>query len=129
MGRAARHINGHVIMYADRMTGSMKAAITETERRRKIQENFNKKHGVTPQTIIKKIAESRLAGAKAAEAPPAGEVREVDTSKMDKKELKYYLDELDEQMDLAARNLEFELAAQLRDRITEVKKLSKLKKR
>jgi len=127
MGRAARHLNGHVIMYADRITKSMKAAMDETTRRRKVQEEYNTKHGITPLTIQKKIAESRLAGGKVAEALPDGEVREVNVSKMDAQEIKYYLDELDEQMDLAAKNLEFELAGALRDRIAEVKKLTKLK--
>ena len=130
MGRAARHLNGHVIMYADRITRSMQAAMDETTRRRKIQEAYNTKHNITPASIQKKIQESRLAGGKVAEALPSGEeAREVNVSKMDKQEIKYYLYELDEQMDLAAKNLEFELAGRLRDRIAEVKKLSKLKKK
>ncbi|MCL5775275.1 MAG: excinuclease ABC subunit B, partial [Patescibacteria group bacterium] len=66
MGRAARHLEGHVVMYADRVTGSMQSAIDETTRRRKVQETYNKKHGITPQGIMKKISEGRLAGAKAA---------------------------------------------------------------
>ncbi len=134
MGRAARHINGHVIMYADRITRSMKAAREETTRRRTIQRNYNTAHSITPASIQKKIMESRLAGGKigggtGGEALPSGEApRAVNISKMDKQELKYYLDELDEQMDLAAKNLEFELAGQLRDKISEIKKISKLKK-
>jgi excinuclease ABC subunit B len=127
MGRAARHLNGHVIMYADRITKSMKAAMDETMRRRKIQEAYNAAHGITPQTIIKNIAESRLAGGRK-ETLTEHETREVDVSKLNKEEVKYYLEELDDQMELAAKNLEFELAAQLRDKINEVKKLSKLKK-
>jgi excinuclease ABC subunit B len=76
---------------------------------------------------MKKVAESRMAGAK--EAMPSGEeAREVDVSKLDKNEVKYYIDELEDQMDLAAKNLEFELAARLRDRISDVKKLRKFKK-
>ena len=63
MGRAARHIDGHINMYADVMTGSMKRAIKETNRRRKIQEEYNKKHKVTPKSIQKAIKETRLAGA------------------------------------------------------------------
>jgi excinuclease ABC subunit B len=127
MGRAARHLNGHVIMYADRITGSMERAIAETTRRRKIQEAYNTKHGITPATILKKIGESRLGGMK--ESLPSGEmVADADPGKMDKKELKYYLIELEEQMDLASQNLEFELAAKLRDRISEIKQVMKLKK-
>lgn len=128
MGRAARHLNGHVIMYADRITGSMDRAITETTRRRKIQEQYNIEHNITPASIIKAIQESRLAGSKIAELP-SGEVRDVDVSRMDARELKYYIDELSDQMDLAAKNLEFELAATLRDKLAEIKKLSKLRKK
>ncbi len=128
MGRAARHLNGHVIMYADRMTKSMDAAIQETTRRRKIQEEYNTKHGITPLSIQKAIAETRLAGGKK-EAAPSTENPEADVSRMSKEELKYYVDELEDQMDLAARNLEFEVAAELRDKIDEVKKLRRLKKK
>ncbi len=132
MGRAARHLNGHVIMYADKMTGSMDRAIKETTRRRKLQEEYNSKHGITPQSIIKAIQETRLAGGKSAswrtETIPGSEIKEVDVSKLSKVELKYYMDELNDQMDLAAKNLEFELAATLRDKITSTKKLSKLRK-
>lgn len=127
MGRAARHLHGHVIMYADHITGSMKAAIDETTRRRKIQEEYNTTHGITPESIIKKIAESRLAGKK--ESLPGSDTTLLDVGRLNKDELKRYLLELNEQMDLAARNLEFELAAELRDRITEIKQLQKLKKK
>ncbi len=127
MGRAARHLEGHVVMYADRITGSMKRAIDETNRRRKIQEDYNQKHGITPASIQKAIQDTRLAGSKKAIIDAEG--RDVDISKLDKKELKFYLDELNEQMELAAKNLEFELAAKIRDRIDEIKKLSKLGKR
>jgi len=116
MGRAARHVEGHIIMYADRMTGSMKIAIEEVTRRRKIQEAYNKKHGIKPETIIKAIKDSRLAGSKKQEIKP--EQQSLQFSKMDKKEQSYYLDELRDRMDLAARNLEFERAAELRDQIT-----------
>ncbi|MBI5530800.1 MAG: excinuclease ABC subunit UvrB [Candidatus Doudnabacteria bacterium] len=124
MGRAARHVEGHVVMYADRITGSMKAAIDETTRRRKVQEDYNKEHGITPKTIIKAIRDSRLAGQKVAEEDE--EMRKVDPTKMTGEEIKFYLDELNEQMDLAAQNLEFELAARLRDKIEEIKKVKKL---
>ncbi|TSC66006.1 MAG: excinuclease ABC subunit B [Candidatus Doudnabacteria bacterium Gr01-1014_77] len=124
MGRAARHLQGHVIMYADRITGSMKAAIEETKRRRKIQEEYNTKHGITPKTIQKAIKDDRLSGSKVVEQ----ELDKADVSNMDKTEIRYYVQELEEQMDLAARNLEYEKAATIRDRITEVRKIQKLKK-
>jgi excinuclease ABC subunit B len=119
MGRASRHVDGHVIMYADKITGSMKAAITEVERRQKIQKAYNKKHGITPQSIHKEIRESRLAGGKiAAESTKP----EMNYAKMDRGEVKYYLEELKERMDLASKNLEFEKASELRDQIIEINK-------
>lgn len=127
MGRAARHLEGRVIMYADRYTRSMKAAIDETTRRRKIQETYNIEHGIIPKGIVKAVAGSRLSGAKA-ESIPGSEVKDADVTKMDPQELKFYIEELQNQMDMAARNLEFELAAQIRDKIDEVKKVTKLKK-
>ncbi len=121
MGRAARHAEGKVIMYADRMTGSMQRAIAEVERRRKIQEEYNVRHGITPQTIVKAVRESRLAGAKAVVKLAPAEAG-VDLSKLDKKEIRYYLEELKDRMDLASKNLEFEKAALLRDQIVEINK-------
>jgi excinuclease ABC subunit B len=125
MGRAARHINGRVIMFADTITGSMQRAIDETVRRRKIQEDYNSKHGITPESIIKKIAESRLAGKK--EQTTAHNAINFDAGKLSKDELKFYIDELKEQMELASLNLEFELAAEIRDKIAELKQLQKIK--
>ncbi len=125
MGRAARHLEGHVVMYADRITGSMKAAIDETTRRRQVQEAYNKEHGITPKGIIKAINDSRLSGQKIAEVDE--EKRKIDPSSMTGEEIKFYLDELNEQMDLAARNLEFELAGRLRDKIAEIKKIKKIR--
>jgi excinuclease ABC subunit B len=124
MGRAARHMEGHVVMYADKITGSMKRAIDETNRRRALQEAYNKKHGITPKSIQKAIADTRLAGSK--KEIEDEEERKIDPSKMTKEEIKFYTSELQEQMDLAAQNLEFELAARLRDRINEIKKVKKL---
>lgn len=126
MGRAARHMEGHVVMYADKITGSMNRAIDETTRRRKIQQDYNKKHGITPQSIVKAISESRMAGNK--KAIEDEEERKIDPSKMTPEEIKFYVDELEQQMDLAAQNLEFELAARLRDKIGEIKKIRKLTK-
>jgi excinuclease ABC subunit B len=127
MGRAARHLEGHVVMYADRITGSMKNAIDETTRRRTVQQNYNKKHGITPKGIQKAIADSRLAGSKKEIFDE--EERKVDPAKMTAEEIKFYLDELNEQMDLAAQNLEFETAARIRDKIEEIKKIRSLKKK
>ncbi len=127
MGRAARHLNGHVIMYADRITGSMQRAISETERRRRVQENYNSKHGITPASIQKKISETRLAGTH--EALPGAEIEDVDVTRLTPEATKRYIEELSDQMDLASKNLEFELAAKLRDRITEVNQVRKLKKK
>lgn len=127
MGRAARHLNGKVIMYADRITGSMQRAIDETVRRRKIQEAYNKKHGISPASIIKKIAESRMAGKK--NDPVELQVPDINPGKLNKDELKLFLEELNDRMDLAAKNLEFELAAKLRDRIDEIQQLHKMKKK
>ena len=126
MGRAARHVDGHVIMYADRITGSMQRAIDETTRRRKIQIAYNKKNGITPQTIQKEIKDTRLSGAK--NEVPAIDPETHDLNTMDKREFRFYIDELEERMDLAARNLEYEMAAKIRDRISEAKKLYRLKK-
>jgi excinuclease ABC subunit B len=122
MGRAARHVEGHVIMYADRVTGSMQYAMDEVTRRRKTQEAYNKKHGITPTGIQKAIKESRLAGMKLAEEP---EKDAADVTQMSKQDLAYLIEELRDQMDLAARNLDFERAAQLRDRISQIRAKTK----
>jgi len=117
MGRAARHIEGTVIMYADRITSSMKEAIEEVKRRRKIQEEYNKKHGITPRSIIKAVKAERLAGAKLEEK----EVPEVMIEKIPQEEVSYLIKELTKQMELAAQNLAFEKAAKLRDQIKNLK--------
>ena len=128
MGRAARHMDGHIIMYADRKTGSMKAAIEETTRRRKIQDTYNKKYKITPTSISKKIVESRLAGSKIKEVEKQSEQMTLVFGKMDRNEQAYLLEELRDQMDLASQNLDFERAAELRDRISELKKIGKKQK-
>ncbi len=103
----------------------MQRAIDETLRRRKIQEDYNSKHGITPESIIKKIAESRLAGKK--EQLATIDKVNIDPGKLSKDEMKLFIDELNEQMELASLNLEFELAAEIRDKITELKQLQKMK--
>jgi len=112
MGRAARHLDGRVIMYADVKTASMKAAIAETSERRKIQKAYNTEHGITPQGIDKTVAPEKLEEEK--------ELSEIDHSfaKLPKKEKKHVVDDLKTRMLAAAKNLEFERAAELRDQIT-----------
>lgn len=117
IGRAARHVEGKVIMYADRITGSMKVAIEETNRRREKQTAYNEAHGITPQGIQKAIAE-RMAEEREAEL---ADVQALDLAKIPKDELKHLLKQLNEQMDLAAANLQFEKAAELRDQIAEIR--------
>ncbi len=102
-GRAARHIDGRVLMYADSITGSMQRCIDETTRRREIQTAYNKKHGITPEGIIKSLKE----GLPQAEKP---EVKKIELKKIPKDELKTLVDELTAQMHLAAANLQFEKA-------------------
>jgi excinuclease ABC subunit B len=120
MGRASRHIDGHVIMYADNMTKSMQEAIDETMRRRKIQEDFNKEHGITPQGIRKAIRDitERVKAAAVAEKR-AAYTAEAPASREDMARL---VKDLETQMKQAAKALEFEKAALIRDRIIELRK-------
>lgn len=127
MGRAARHVEGHVIMYADKITGSMERAMKEVERRRKIQEAYNKEHGITPKSIEKAIKESRLAGMKAEEAEKH-DLEKIDLTKMSRQDIAYLIEELRDQMDLAAKNLDFEKAASLRDEIQTIRTKQRMKR-
>ena len=112
IGRCARNANGHVIMYGDKITDSMKSAIDETSRRRKIQEKYNKEHGIIPQTIKKEIREV---------------ISNIDTKepknkkKLTKKEIARNIESIEEEMREAARNLDFERAMELRDILFEMK--------
>ncbi|MBP9826937.1 excinuclease ABC subunit UvrB [Candidatus Saccharibacteria bacterium] len=117
IGRAARHVEGRVIMYADKVTRSMQAAIDVTNARRDKQRAYNEKHGITPEGIQKAIADS-MAEERAAEL---SDVQELDLNKVPKDELKYLIKQLNEQMELAAQNLQFEKAAELRDQIEEIR--------
>ena len=118
IGRAARNSEGHVIMYADHMTDSMHAAITETERRRAIQDEYNKEHGITPQTIKKDIRDLiKISDDHEEES----DRYEKDMESMSKKELKEVIERLSKKMNQAAAELNFELAAQLRDELKEFK--------
>ena len=119
IGRAARNADGRVIMYADVITDSMRHAIEETQRRREIQKKYNDEHGITP-TTIKKAVRDLIAISKAATEPKAD--MEKDIESMSHKELEKLLKELSKQMHKAAAELDFERAAELRDRIIEIKK-------
>jgi excinuclease ABC subunit B len=105
----------------------MKRAIEEVTRRRKIQQAYNKKHKITPTSIIKALGETRLSGMKK-EVKEEPEQLELNFGKLDKKQQIYYLEELRDQMDLAAKNLDFEQAANLRDKISTLKQLRSKKK-
>jgi excinuclease ABC subunit B len=119
MGRAARHIDGHVIMYADTVTKSMREAIDETIRRRKIQEDFNREHGVTPQGIRKAVRDITERVKAAVVAEKKGEyVTEPQT----REDMARLVRDLELEMKQAAKALEFEKAALIRDRIIELRK-------
>ena len=119
IGRAARNSEGHVVMYADVMTDSMRNAIEETNRRREIQEAYNKEHGITPTTIKKAVRDLIAVSKSVAET----EVKlKKDPESMSKKELKNLISQLEKQMRQAAADLNFEQAAELRDKMIELKK-------
>ncbi|MBY4676307.1 excinuclease ABC subunit UvrB [Marinobacterium arenosum] len=131
IGRAARNVNGRAILYADRVTGSMQRAIDETERRRQKQIAFNEEHGITPQGIRKSVADimegaSTIPGRKVSRtakkvAEQAGEYRTEELQAMSAKELAREISKLEDQMYLAAKNLEFEQAAHYRDQLQQLK--------
>ena len=118
IGRAARHVDGRVLMYADTRTKSMDTAVGETDRRRAIQAEYNKKHGITPQGIRRAI-EERMRQEEVADTP------KIDVKKIPKGEHAHVVKELTAQMELAAANLRFEEAAELRDYIDEIEKSNK----
>lgn len=119
IGRAARNAEGHVIMYADNMTDSMRAAISETNRRRKIQNKYNEEHGITPQTIKKAVRDLISISKVIAKE----ELRfEKDPESMDRKELEKLVGDVQKKMKQAAADLNFEAAAELRDKMVELKK-------
>lgn len=119
MGRAARNANGHVIMYADRITNSMELAISETKRRRAIQEEYNEKHGITPMTIQKEIREAIRATHAAEEQETYSPAEKL--GKLNKKEKEKVIADMEKEMKEAAKALDFERAAELRDLILELK--------
>lgn len=117
IGRAARHNEGKVIMYADTVTDSMKKAIDETNRRRKIQQEYNAKHNIIPTSIAKAVDE----GLRAIIPKKESDIKKIDISKIPKDEYKHLIRELTSQMEFASANLEFEKAAELRDLINDIK--------
>ena len=119
IGRAARHVDGHVVMYADRVTDSMKRAIDETERRRATQEAYNREHGITPQGIRKAVRDITERVREVAETR-APEVTGADLPKADILRL---IKDLESEMKKAAKNLEFERAALLRDQVIDLRKV------
>jgi excinuclease ABC subunit B len=120
IGRAARNANGHVIMYADKITKSMNLAIEETNRRRTIQQEHNKKHGITPKTIQKKIPDVIQATLVAEETEKTG-YDAAPKQKLNKKERQAMIERMEKEMKEAARELNFERAAELRDLVLELK--------
>ncbi len=119
IGRAARNADGHVIMYADTMTDSMRNAIEETERRREIQKKYNEEHGITPQTIHKAVRDLISISKEIAKEETAFE---KDPESMDREELEKLVDDVQKKMKRAAAELNFEAAAELRDKLIELKK-------
>jgi excinuclease ABC subunit B len=125
IGRAARHVEGRVIMYADRVTASMRAAIDETDRRRELQVAYNLEHGIEPQTIVKAIRDIGLRLRDVADVEGLNEKakRPVAAGEMPKDELVRLIKDLETQMKQAAKDLEFERAAALRDEVVELRGL------
>jgi len=125
IGRAARHVEGRVIMYADRVTASMRAAIDETDRRREIQIAYNREHGIEPQTIVKAIREIGMRLRQVADVEHVYEKggRPIAAGELPKDDLVRLIKDLESQMKTAARELEFEKAAALRDEVVELRGL------
>ena len=118
IGRAARNVDGRVIMYADRISPAMDVAIKETERRRAIQDAYNKAHGITPESVKKSVRDV-IEATKAAD--DVSDYEGKSPLELTKKELTEYVKKLEKEMKQAAADLQFERAAQLRDRIFEYK--------
>ncbi|HYH28448.1 MAG TPA: UvrB/UvrC motif-containing protein, partial [Actinomycetota bacterium] len=126
IGRAARNVEGKVLMYADEVTDSMKRAVSETERRRKIQLEHNREHGIDPQTIRKKVSDILLSleGERLGAPKPERRRRRraPETPEMPREELERLIRTLEEEMHEAARDLRFEYAARLRDEVKDLRK-------
>jgi excinuclease ABC subunit B len=121
IGRAARHVNGKVIMYADKFTDAMNSAIDETNRRRAVQNTYNKEHGIQPISIVKEVRDLTDQITARSVAEPNAEYRVEGAASLPKDELLNVITELEKQMKEAALNLEFEKAAILRDQVYELR--------
>jgi excinuclease ABC subunit B len=121
-GRAARNVNGKAILYADRVTDSMRRALDETGRRRLLQQEYNNRHGITPETIRKSIGEI-LGSVYEQDYAPVPEIAEGDLLYETPEELEREIERLHKEMKKAARKLEFERASELRDKIKELRQL------
>jgi excinuclease ABC subunit B len=124
IGRAARNLNGRAILYADRVTGSMRRALDEMDRRRRIQREYNEAHAITPRSIVKSMEEVKLATYVAdarSEKPPTKADAKREADLRDPSKRAQVIAALERRMKEAAANLEFELAATLRDQLTELK--------
>jgi excinuclease ABC subunit B len=130
LGRAARHTEGKVIMYANKMTDSMQAAIDETNRRRAIQQAYNEEHGIIPQNIVKQIRDLTTRVQQMAADAETGEIEGdvvANASRLPKDKLRQVIGDLEHEMKMAAKALEFEKAAALRDQIIELRQIMALK--
>ncbi len=116
IGRAARHVDGTVLLYADTITGSMRRAMDETSRRREIQQKYNEEHGITPTSVAKEISEGLRAIIPGKDTTP-----KLNLNKIPKDEYDYLVKDFTSQMELASANLEFEKADELRDLIAEIR--------
>jgi len=122
IGRAARNIEGKVVMYADKETEAMRTAIAETDRRREIQRAYNEEHGITPETIVKGISDISEFLMSDSKVPTKGRRRRENKVDMTPAELESTIVELEEEMLAAAEELRFEYAAKLRDEIRELRR-------
>jgi excinuclease ABC subunit B len=122
IGRAARNVEGKVLMYADKETAAMKAALSETDRRRGIQRTYNEEHGITPETIVKGISDIAEFLMSDSKVPKSRRRRQRAASSMPREEIERTIVELEEEMLAAAEDLRFEYAAKLRDEIRDLKR-------